>query len=246
MNNFTTFANRDVSDLVFCEYKTKKPFLNCDWANTTATELTGETVYAYGGKGRPKRVAFTGDSGGTLKIETQLQTMQMYSLMLGANIDTKASWMKREVLTAAENGVTLSEVPLAGTVFVFEANDDCGKSLTISADTSSKKVTGTDITDGKQFIVYYQIEKSTGVQKVSVKSTTFPKAFTVYGDTWDKAEDESIISQKMIAYKCQPQKQVSFSWANSGDPATITITCDLLADDQDRMLDLITYEEDSE
>ena len=57
---------REVCDLTFVDYKTKTPFLNLDFANVTTTELTGESVFAYGGKGHPKRVAFSGEKGGTL------------------------------------------------------------------------------------------------------------------------------------------------------------------------------------
>ena len=67
-------ANREVCDMVFQDYQTKKPFLYVDYANTSSQELTGETVYAYGGKGHPRKVAFTGDKAGTLTIETQIQT----------------------------------------------------------------------------------------------------------------------------------------------------------------------------
>lgn len=54
-----TFTNREVCDLIFEDYTTKTPFLNMDYANVSTTEITGETVFAYGGKGHPKRVAFS-------------------------------------------------------------------------------------------------------------------------------------------------------------------------------------------
>ena len=43
-------TNREVCDLIFVDYSTRKPFLNLDFANVTTTELTGESVFAYGGK----------------------------------------------------------------------------------------------------------------------------------------------------------------------------------------------------
>ena len=46
-----TFANREVCDLIFEDYATKTPFLNMDYANVSTTEITGESVFAYGGKG---------------------------------------------------------------------------------------------------------------------------------------------------------------------------------------------------
>lgn len=73
----TTMANREVCDLIFVDYTTKKPFLNLDFANTTSTELTGETMFAYGGKGHPKKVSFAGEKGGTLTIETQMQSVKL-------------------------------------------------------------------------------------------------------------------------------------------------------------------------
>ena len=37
-------ANREVCDLIFVDYSTKKPFLNLDFANVTTKELTGENI----------------------------------------------------------------------------------------------------------------------------------------------------------------------------------------------------------
>ena len=54
-------ANREVCDMVFVDYKTKEPFLFCDYANTSSQELTGENVFAYGGKGHPKKITFSGE-----------------------------------------------------------------------------------------------------------------------------------------------------------------------------------------
>ena len=85
-NTEKLFANREVCDLTFVDYKTKTPFLNLDFANVTTTELTGESVFAYGGKGHPKRVAFSGEKGGTLTIETQMQSFKMYQLLTGGDV----------------------------------------------------------------------------------------------------------------------------------------------------------------
>ena len=64
-------ANREVCDLLFVDYATKKPFLNLDFANVSTTELTGESVFAHGGKGHPKRVQFSGERGGTITIDSE-------------------------------------------------------------------------------------------------------------------------------------------------------------------------------
>ena len=38
----TNIANREVCDLIFVDYASKKPFLNLDFANVSTTELTGK------------------------------------------------------------------------------------------------------------------------------------------------------------------------------------------------------------
>ncbi len=81
------------------------------------------------------------------------------------------------------------------------------------------------------------------VQKISVKGSSFPKAFTVYGDTVMKTESDELLPYKFIAYKVTPQSNMSISMSSSGDPATITITCDLMVNDDNEMLDLILEEE---
>lgn len=240
MNN--TFANREVCDLIFEDYATKKPFLNMDYANVSTTEITGETVFAYGGKGHPKRVAFSGERGGTLTIETQIQSFKLYQLLTGGDMSKTAKFMAREVLTVADGAVTLSAAPAdEATVNVFAADDDCGEA--IASTVADKTVTITGATDGDQVIVYYVKDITDKVQKISIKGSSFPKAFTVYGDTIMKTENDELLPYKFIAYKAAPQSNMSISMSNSGDPATITITCDLMVNDDNEMLDLILEEE---
>ena len=124
-NSNTNMANREVADLIFVDYATKKPFLNLDFANVTTTELTGENVYAYGGKGHPKKVSFSGEKGGTLTIETQIQTVKLWQLITGGEVSKTAKFMVREELAVTGSGatVTLSEAPVAGSVVVYKADD---------------------------------------------------------------------------------------------------------------------------
>ena len=238
-------ANREVCDLIFVDYATKKPFLNLDFANVTTTELTGENVYAYGGKGHPKKVSFSGEKGGTLTIETQIQTVKLWQLITGGEVSKKAKFMAREELVVGTGGadVTLKDAPVAGTVVVYKADDDCGTELPNTVET--KKVTfTTPLTEGDKVIVYYIKEVTDKVETINVKSTSFPKNFIVYGDTIMKTEDDEVLPMKMTIYKCAPQSNISLGFSNNGDPASITITADLMSDSDDNMLDLTLIEED--
>ena len=81
------------------------------------------------------------------------------------------------------------------------------------------------------------------VQRISIKATSFPKNFVVYGDTVMKTEDDEVLPYRLVAYKVAPQSNMSLSFSNTGDPGTIQITCDLLCDGDDNILDLILIEE---
>ena len=109
MSSNKNFANREVMDLIIYDYETNKPFLSIDYANTTSHEMTGEDVYAYGGKGHPKRVPFSGEKGGTFTIETQLQSSKLYRLLTGADAEDNIDFVKREKLTT-EDGKTLEQI----------------------------------------------------------------------------------------------------------------------------------------
>lgn len=237
-------ANREVCDLIFVDYSTKKPFLNLDFANVSTTELTGESVFAFGGKGHPKRVQFSGERGGTITIETQIQTVKLWQLITGGEVSKSAKFVVRTELEVGADGttITLAETPVAGTVVVYKADDDCGTELECTVVDTAVTLTSA-LTEGDKVIVYYMKEVTDKVQRISIKATSFPKNFVVYGDTVMKTEDDEVLPYRLVAYKVAPQSNMSLSFSNTGDPGTITITCDLMADGDDNMLDLILIEE---
>ncbi len=241
----SNMVNREVCDLIFVDYATKKPFLNLDYANVTTTELTGESVFAYGGKGHPKRVQFSSERGGTLTIETQVQSAKLWQLVTGGDVSKTAKYVVRtELISQDGTKVTIpaNETVLANSICVYADDDDCGTQIAHTV-TDNEITFTTAMTAGAKVIVYYVKETSDKVQRINIKSTSFPKTFTVYGDTVMKTENDEILPCHFVGYKCAPQATMSLSFSNNGDPGAITITCDLMADENDNMLDLILEEE---
>ena len=237
-------ANREVCDLLFVDYATKKPFLNLDFANVSTTELTGESVFAHGGKGHSKRVQFSGERGGTITIETQIQTVKLWQLITGGEISRSAKFVTRMETSVDDAGtvITLPDAPAADSVVVYKADDDCGAELACTV--ADKVITLTSaLTGGDAVIVYYMKEVNEGVQRINIKSTSFQKNFIVYGDTGMKTEDDEAVPLKLTAYKCAPQSNMSLSFSNNGDPGSLTITADLMADQDNNILDLTLIEE---
>ena len=237
-------ANREVCDLIFVDYTTKKPFLNLDFANVTTTELTGESVFTYGGKGHPKRVQFAGERGGTITIETQIQTVKLWQLITGGEVTKSAKFVTRVETTVGAGGtdITLTDTPVIGSVVVYKADDDCGTELACSVSGTTVTLSSA-LTEGDNVVVYYMKEVTDKVQRINIKSTSFPKNFIVYGDTIMKTEDDEVLPYRIVAYKCAPQSNLTLSFSNNGDPGSVSITCDLMANQDDDILDLILIEE---
>lgn len=241
-NMMSQFASRDVCDLVFCDYSTKSPLVYVDYANSSALNLTGETVYAYGGHGHPKRVGFAGDRGGTIQFETQLSTMKLYSLVTGGVLDVAGSYLQREKVTATSSGLALTETPDANSVSVFKADDDCGTD--VGGTVSGKNVTGSGITNGTDYIVYYTVSKSSGMQKIRVSGKTSPKEYEIHGFTYVRGEDGIDRPMRMICWKAMPTPELSINFANNGDPASLTVTFDLEANANGDLIDLVAIDEE--
>lgn len=237
----TSFANRDMMDLVFVDYATKKPFMNFELANATGYNLDGTNVYAFGGHGHPRRVTFSGDRNASLTISTQMQTMKLYQLITGADVENTVNFLQREELTADATGkVAVAKIPVAGSINVYDAADDCGTALDATA--SGKDITIDGAAEGDKVVVYYMTALS-DVTNLKIKTDSFPKAVTVFGTTYMRTEEDEIIPYKMVAYKAVAQPSFSVDFSNDGDPVSLEITFDLNADADDNILDLIMIEE---
>lgn len=236
-------ANREVCDLVWLNYKTKKPELFMDFANTTSPELTADTVYAYGGKGHPKRVAFDGNKGGTLTVETQMQSFQLWQMMTGGVVKTSAEYYTHEYFTIGDEAkVTLATTPMSGTVVAFKRGDDGGATLEVTG--TDKEITVTGATKGDEISVYYAKQAKENSKILHLDGDTFPHDYVVYGDTVQKSEEDELLPYRITYYRVHPQPNMSLSFANDGDPVTVTITCDLMVDKDNNFMDMILEEED--
>lgn len=234
-------ANREVMNLVLLDYKTKVPYMNIDFANVSTTNFTANRVYAKGGWGAPNRVGFDGERTGTLQIDTQIMPAKLFALLSGKDIAKTATVLKREELTAGADGIELSETPKAGTVQVFAASDDCGTPID-GVQVTAKKASATGITDGNNYIAYYYLEKTSGVQSIKFDADTFPKAFEIRGEMPFKTEDEEDVMCDLTYYKAQPQATFNLAFQNTGDPTTVSITFDCYANQNGDIYDM-TFED---
>lgn len=241
-NKNANFANREVADLMLMDYSTKKMFLNVDWANVTSTSFEGDRVFATGGQGAPNRVQFDGSRTGTLTIEAQVYPVKVFQMLSGNDLGTEANFLKREKITATDTvKLTLTDSAAGTYVQVFKADDDLGTELT--ATVADKEVTVT-VESGVEYVVYYY-KKAAKPQVIHLDSKHFPKAYRVEGSVPYKTENDEIVEAHPIWYKAAPQAAFELSWQNTGDPVSLTMTFDVMADADGNIYDMI-YENGQE
>ena len=152
-------SNREVADFTLVDFKTKQPWLNVDFANVTTTEMAATRVLAKGGRGAAPRVPFDGERTCTMKVDTQITPMKLFAMLAGTEILTSGK---------AAGKLTLSEEPVANSVTVYKAEDDCGAA--ISSTVADKVATIEGGSDGDEYIVYYMANKEQSIQIVKFKS----------------------------------------------------------------------------
>ena len=107
-------ANRQVCDVLFCDVKTKKPYLKFDTANTTTAGIEGDSVYAVA-KGS-RKIAFANPLTATMSIEAQVYPFKLFSLFTDGVIDTEAMYAETKTVKATEEGKLTLTSPTTGTI----------------------------------------------------------------------------------------------------------------------------------
>lgn len=232
-------ANRQVCDVYIDVLKTGKPFLYLETANTTTQNISGDSVYAMA-RGQ-KAIAWQEPADGTMTIEAQVLPFRVYALMSDGTVYNDAVFPKHEVIKATEAGkLTLSDTPKDGTVFVFARYDFGGEAIegTVASKVFSATTEG-DIAVNTEYEVGYYVEKSEGVNRVSFGERFEVQDYRVTMSTLEKDEDGVQTPYYMKAYKATPQRNFEMSQASTGDPASITITFDILRDKDGNYFDMI-------
>lgn len=231
-------ANRQVCDVDIRVLKTKAPFLFFDTANTTTAGLSGDSVYAM--KKGTRAIAFHNPIEGTMTIEAQVMPFKAYSLFSDGIIDSVATVAVKKTITCGTAGQLSIPNAVAGSVFVYAAGEFGNSPIagTYSTGTFTATTTG-NIAVGSEYEVGYLVTKTTGIKKVSFNNKKVPKDFYITMSTLDKGEDDSLTPFIMTAYKAAIQRNFELSFSSEGDPASVTITFDLLEDKDGNVLDII-------
>lgn len=246
-------ANRQVCDVDIRILKTMTPFLNFDTANTTTAGLSGDSVYAMA-KGS-RRIAFANPIQGTMTIEAQVYPFKLFSLLSDGVIESTAVYAEHKVITASAAGTLAITVPTgqevkAGTVFVYPegAYGDASQAIvgTFASGTFTETAqTDQQIASGNKYEVGYLVSRTTGVKKIAFNNKKLPKDYYITQRTLDKDEEGNFAPFLMTAYKASIQRSFDLSFSSEGDPASVTLTFDLMEDKNGNVMDIIELEDEA-
>ena len=248
------FGVREIANVVFRAksnvkignkiFKAGQPVLYIDSAKTSTLEGTATTVYAQGGRGNARLIAWEGEKTLTFTVEDALLSPIGLSVLSGAGLiknedkdvhvhmtttafaDTEG---KVDLADALAEGETICKTAplfvmglegdgsLTGDIFDAEIGED-GTSLV--AGTASNQTVMVD---------YYVVKKSADVSEIQIDAENFAGYYYVEADTLFRRQDNGVDMPANITLpNVKIQSNFTFSMASTGDPSTFTFTMDAM------------------
>ena len=251
------FGVREIANVVFrakadvkigaTEFKKGQPVLYIDSAKTSTLEGAATTVYATGGRGNTRLIAWEGEKTLTFTVEDALLSPMGFAILSGAGLikgkaeDQTFVHVHQTTYQIVEDvQIDLSdalnpgeEICATAPVFAIVAEEDgsiTGEVLTIEK-IEANKLTGT-FTDhkGKTVLVDYYVKKPEAqVSELQIDAENFAGYYYVEADTLFRRQDTGVDMPANITLpNVKIQSNFTFSMASTGDPSTFTFTMDAM------------------
>ena len=232
-----------------------QPVFYLDTAKTSSMEGAATTVYATGGRGNTRLIAWEGEKTLTFTVEDALLSPISFAMLSGAGvikgaansnklvhfhqttnavIDTSGDAAEIDLTDALES--TESICPTAP-IYVMKLDDYgdltgeiiAGWSVKDTGDNKGKALThtkGTGIT-GAVMVDYYVLKKEGTVSELQIDAQHFGGYYYVEADTlFRRQADGKDLPANLTFPNVKIQSNFTFSMASTGDPSTFTFTMD--------------------
>ena len=247
------FGVREICNVVFkaknatkignSTFKAGQPVLYIDTAKTSTIEGAATTVYAQGGRGNTRLIAWEGEKTLTFTVEDALLSPIGFSVLSGAGLFNDAEQDVHVHTTSTAmviNGkIDLSfvlgeteKIDNSATIFVSETEEDGsltgtliedatvaldGKSLTVDPEHNDKTV----------LVDFYITKKASNAMELQIDAENFAGYYYVEASTLfrDQATGRDLPAEITLP-NVKIQSNFTFSMAATGDPSTFTFTMD--------------------
>ena len=245
------FGVREICDVVFkakadvkiggIEFKAGQPVLYIDSAKTSTIEGAATTVYAQGGRGNTRLIAWEGEKTLTFTVEDALLSPMGFAILSGAGLlkgkEDEEVYVHMTTMGQAANGVINLEdaleadevVAADADIFVIPvAADGSLNGAPVKGTASDKTVTATGVT-GACFVDYYVKKKGNQVSELQIDAENFAGYYYVEASTLFRRQDNGKDMPAEITFpNVKIQSNFTFTMASSGDPSTFTFTMDAM------------------
>lgn len=247
------FGVREICDVVFkakadvkiggIEFKAGQPVLYIDSAKTSTIEGAATTVYAQGGRGNTRLIAWEGEKTLTFTVEDALLSPMGFAILSGAGLlkgtkeDNAPVHVHMTTMGQAANGtIDLSdaldpeeEVAADAAIYVIPVAADGSLNGTPVAGTANgQSITATGVS-GACFVDYYVIKNSDQVSELQIDAENFAGYYYVEASTLFRRQDNGKDMPAEITFpNVKIQSNFTFTMASSGDPSTFTFTMDAM------------------
>ena len=246
------FGVREICDVVFktkaatkignTEFAKGQPVLYIDSAKTSTIEGAATTVYAQGGRGNSRLIAWEGEKTLTFTVEDALLSPIGFSILSGAGLIKGTEEEKVFVHTTANAYVdatgkidltdvlaTDEAISTNAPVFVMETEEDgslVGKPLE-GFTANGKTLTNATVKSKNVFVDFYVEKASSNVSELQIDAENFAGSYYVEASTLFRRESDGVdMPAEITLPNVKIQSNFTFSMASSGDPSTFTFTMD--------------------
>jgi len=262
------FGVREICDIVLRaksavtigtgKFAADEPVIYFDSAKTSTVEGASTTVYANGGRGNARLIAWEGERTVTFTMEDALMSPLGFAILSGAGIteageDAKINVHTTATLTAtvetnsivldiadaiAENGALALSDAYAFLMEDGEIKTRLGKVTVLEADVTAKKLTfavpvEAAITEGATVTVLldFYVAMASGAQEITIAPDKFAGYYYLEAATLFRRQSDGVdLPAQFIIPKVKIQSAFKFTMAASGDPSTFTFTMDAFSD----------------
>lgn len=246
------FGVREICDVVFkakadtrigsTTFKKGQPVLFIDSAKTSTIEGAATTVYAQGGKGNTRLIAWEGEKTLTFTVEDALLSPIGFSILSGAGlfkaeggevhvhktatayIDAQGAIDLKDVLGEEEKIDATAPV----NVIVLNDGDIVSAPITgLSVAEDGKSLTGATPTGVSAFVDFYIVKNSANVSELQIDAEHFAGYYYVEASTLFRRQSDGVdMPAEITLPNVKIQSNFTFSMASTGDPSTFTFTMD--------------------
>lgn len=248
------FGVREICDVVFkakadtkigtSTFKKGQPVLYIDSAKTSTVEGAATTVYAQGGRGNTRLIAWEGEKTLTFTVEDALLSPVGFAVLSGAGLFKQAGQevhvhTSSNAYVSADGVIDLTdalkadeEIDKTAPIFVMVVEDDGSltgdllENLTVSED--GKTITGATTYAGKTVHVdFYIVKDSANVSELQIDAANFGGQYYVEASTLFRRRSDGVdMPAEITLPNVKIQSNFTFSMASTGDPSTFTFTMD--------------------